>query len=336
MPHCKIKVVAICALLAVSACKEKDEEQGGGSAVDQGSVQESHSKPEASASTAEPGWEDERGEGLPGLGQGGKSDTGAAQRASDEREIGHRLPPAAPQASAGAGTGNGPFGGATESASIPLPTVFNDGDYDVDAGLEDSDFDVGISVPGIGLPSIGLPGMGLPGGGSSGGMGAPSAGLPGGSGGVGGLDDALDASLEDFDGVVLAGKDGARGMENSGAGSSSSGAASSGKGGGKGGASGAGGGQGGGQSRIPPPPSESESSSGGSGGGGESAKGAKGGPRGSNSKGKQPNPAPADLQDGDDDDLIARQIREAAENEEDPELQEKLWDEYRKYKNGQR
>ena len=33
----------------------------------------------------------------------------------------------------------------------------------------------------------------------------------------------------------------------------------------------------------------------------------------------------------DDDDVVARQIREAAMKEKDPELREKLWDEYRKY-----
>lgn len=35
-----------------------------------------------------------------------------------------------------------------------------------------------------------------------------------------------------------------------------------------------------------------------------------------------------------DDDIVARQLREAAENETDPELREKLWQEYRKYKQG--
>lgn len=45
---------------------------------------------------------------------------------------------------------------------------------------------------------------------------------------------------------------------------------------------------------------------------------------------------PPDLVDGSDDDIVARQIREAAMNEEDPELREKLWEEYRKYKNQQR
>lgn len=41
---------------------------------------------------------------------------------------------------------------------------------------------------------------------------------------------------------------------------------------------------------------------------------------------------PPDIPSGDDDDVVARQIREAAMNEDDPELREKLWEEYRKYK----
>jgi hypothetical protein len=42
---------------------------------------------------------------------------------------------------------------------------------------------------------------------------------------------------------------------------------------------------------------------------------------------------PPDIPDGKDDDIVARQLREAAESEQDPELREKLWEEYRKYKN---
>lgn len=45
------------------------------------------------------------------------------------------------------------------------------------------------------------------------------------------------------------------------------------------------------------------------------------------------NAPPADIPDGSDDDVVARQIREAAMKESDPELREKLWQEYRKYKN---
>jgi hypothetical protein len=41
---------------------------------------------------------------------------------------------------------------------------------------------------------------------------------------------------------------------------------------------------------------------------------------------------PPDVGDGSDDDLVARQLREAAMAEEDPELREKLWQEYRDYK----
>lgn len=45
---------------------------------------------------------------------------------------------------------------------------------------------------------------------------------------------------------------------------------------------------------------------------------------------------PADIPDGRDDDVVARQLREAAEKETDPELKKRLWDEYRKYKTGRR
>jgi len=45
---------------------------------------------------------------------------------------------------------------------------------------------------------------------------------------------------------------------------------------------------------------------------------------------------PADIPDGSDDDLVARQLREAAEKETNPELKKKLWEEYRKYKQGTR
>ena len=54
---------------------------------------------------------------------------------------------------------------------------------------------------------------------------------------------------------------------------------------------------------------------------------------GSSSRGSRSN-APDDIPDGSDDDVIARQLREAAEKEADPELQKKLWEEYRRYKTG--
>ena len=41
---------------------------------------------------------------------------------------------------------------------------------------------------------------------------------------------------------------------------------------------------------------------------------------------------PPDVGDGRDDDVVARQLREAAMKEKDPVLREKLWQEYREYK----
>jgi hypothetical protein len=41
-------------------------------------------------------------------------------------------------------------------------------------------------------------------------------------------------------------------------------------------------------------------------------------------------PIPEDIGDGRNDDIVLRQIREAAVNERDPVLREKLWDEYRR------
>jgi hypothetical protein len=43
---------------------------------------------------------------------------------------------------------------------------------------------------------------------------------------------------------------------------------------------------------------------------------------------------PDDVGDGRDDDIVARQLREAAMAEEDPAIREKLWEEYRRYKRG--
>ena len=40
-----------------------------------------------------------------------------------------------------------------------------------------------------------------------------------------------------------------------------------------------------------------------------------------------------EIPDGQDDDVVARQLREAATAETDPELRARLWEEYRNYKN---
>jgi hypothetical protein len=52
--------------------------------------------------------------------------------------------------------------------------------------------------------------------------------------------------------------------------------------------------------------------------------------------GSGPKTVPADIPDGSDDDIVARQLREAAMKETDPELREKLWEEYRNYKKSTR
>lgn len=53
-------------------------------------------------------------------------------------------------------------------------------------------------------------------------------------------------------------------------------------------------------------------------------------------QGKGATPAPAQRRrlEAHDDDIVARQLREAAERETDPELKEKLWKEYEEYKKG--
>jgi hypothetical protein len=44
-------------------------------------------------------------------------------------------------------------------------------------------------------------------------------------------------------------------------------------------------------------------------------------------------PIPEDIDDGQGDDIVERQIRDAAMKETDPVLRERLWDEYRRIKN---
>lgn len=64
------------------------------------------------------------------------------------------------------------------------------------------------------------------------------------------------------------------------------------------------------------------------GGSGGSVGGLQGGPSGEQGEYPVPDDIPPS---GRDDDVVARQIREAAMREPDPELREALWDEYRRY-----
>lgn len=134
------------------------------------------------------------------------------------------------------------------------------------------------------------------------------AGSPGDGGdGDPGLDGDLDAALEDFDGEILAEREIIRERSNETAGAQGS--------------------------AIPIPSAEQGPA--GSEDGVDNPGGPVGVPRARNAP---PAPVagtgaiPDDIPDAKDDDIIARQLREAAMQETDPELKEKLWDEYRRYK----
>lgn len=138
--------------------------------------------------------------------------------------------------------------------------------------------------------------------------GAPSSGD--GSGG----DDEFDAALEDFDGEILAEREVIRARSNETAGAAGS--------------------------SIPMPSSDRERGSDGA-TSADAAQGpdSPGGPVGvPRSRSAPPAPVagagriPDDIPDATDDDIIARQLREAAMQETDPELKKKLWDEYQRYK----
>lgn len=138
--------------------------------------------------------------------------------------------------------------------------------------------------------------------------------LPPGSGG----DSELDKALQDFDGEILAEREVIQARANESAANSGTPATLPGSGSGGGGISGG-------------DPASGNASS-------ETQSSFPGNP-GPRARTAPPAPAaqanvPADLPDARDDDIIARQLREAAMNETDPELQEKLWEEYRRYKNG--
>lgn len=178
------------------------------------------------------------------------------------------------------------------------------------------------------------------------------AGTPGGPGGVqpvaaateaeqvAMLDGKLNESLEAFDKLLLdearkartrdaesGATQGGGGGSESGAGNRSAGSRNAKSGGDKSG----GAGQGTGEAQ------ESGTDAASSGGPqGAAQDGSPGGPVGGRERGvsgsESASAPPPDLGDGNDDDIVARQIRKAAEAEPDPELRKKLWDEYRKYR----
>jgi hypothetical protein len=88
-----------------------------------------------------------------------------------------------------------------------------------------------------------------------------------------------------------------------------------------------------GEEREPQTPSGSGGrTSGTSAAAGEEGRESSGGVGGSTAEAAGSQAVPPDVGDGSDDDIVARQLRQAAMEEEDPALREKLWDEYRRYK----
>jgi len=218
----------------------------------------------------------------------------------------------------------------------------------------------GGEQPGSGSGTGGQPGSGSGTGGQpgAGGDGSWEDGLPGGSGSEdgwetsnqvpaggtarippmpserdkpsGGGDGELDGALEDFDGEILAEREVIRERSNETAGSGGGGGAGSLPEASSGGSGGSGNPDmpgGSGNADMP-------------GGSGNADMPGRGGPLGVPSNRNAPPPpspaagadVPEDIPDAKDDDIIARQLREAAQQETDPELKEKLWDEYRRYK----
>jgi hypothetical protein len=191
-------------------------------------------------------------------------------------------------------------------------------------------------------------------GGSGGGSMPDAAGGGGGSGGSGDPEDVFDKSLGDFDGEIAreragmasAGKGGGRSAQqresaDSGAvktagqgiglpGDEDMEGGGEGESGGMAGGGGAGGmsgespeGEGGGQA--------SASGEGGAGQTGVAGEGQSGQATGQSEEGKAPD-IPADIPaDGSGEDQVARQIREAAMAEKDPQVREALWEQYRKH-----
>ena len=124
------------------------------------------------------------------------------------------------------------------------------------------------------------------------------------------LDERLRRGYETFDGFILGERERAQAESNA-AGSVSI-------------AGDAGGGAGGGAQNQPQTMEEAAAA-------GSSGVLAGGPPASSSQQNVETFPPPEDIPSGRDDDVVARQLREAAMREPDPELREALWDEYRNY-----
>ena len=128
------------------------------------------------------------------------------------------------------------------------------------------------------------------------------------------LDERLRRGYETFDGFILSERERAQNESNA-AGSVAIGG------------DGGGGGAGGAANGSPQPQTMEEATSSAQAG----AVAAIGQPSSSSGQPQETFTPPEDIPSGRDDDVVARQLREAAMREPDPELREALWDEYRNY-----
>ncbi len=217
----------------------------------------------------------------------------------------------------------------------------------------------GGGMPGGGMPGGEMPGGGMPGGSQPGEQSGGQSGDPQGADGSGSagsagdgqsvedLDKALDDSLDGFDDAVggsgkgtseidILSPSGSTGMENnsdeplfeegSEGGMAEANAelekrAAEGSGEGSDGAESSDGAEG------------SEGSEGSQSEGGKTQGQDSGGSAGAEGSQGEALPIPEDIDDGQGDDIVERQIRDAAMKETDPVLRERLWDEYRRIKN---
>ena len=124
------------------------------------------------------------------------------------------------------------------------------------------------------------------------------------------LDERLRRGYEIFDGFILGERERAQNESNA------AGSVAIGGGGGSGGAAGG--------QRQPQTIEEASTATAG-------AVAAVGSPSTSSGEPQETFPPPEDIPSGRDDDVVARQLREAAMTEPDPELREALWEEYRNY-----
>lgn len=145
------------------------------------------------------------------------------------------------------------------------------------------------------------------------------------------LDRELDESLSEFDRKMLEEQETLARQRTSasaiGGGGSGEGAAGGAEGGGTGSGSAAGGSAGGTESETSQPAQRGRND-----GGGAGAREPGEPVADESSDAAVRSRIPPDIPDGEDDDIVARQLREAAVEEDDPRLRERLWDEYRRYK----